>query len=226
LFFPVVNPFQAGSGNFSNDAFITKLNAAGSALVYSTYLGGDFSEDCSSIAVDTAGSAYVTGNTSSANFPTLAALQAERNPFSSDAFITKFAPSGSSLIFSTYLGGSGTDSGADIAVDSSLNAYIVGTTNSANFPTVNPIQAVSGGSSDVFVAKLGPAPDVAVTMSDSPDPVNFGSNVTYTIDVKNNGELAATGVTLIDTIPAGAAFVSANSTAGTCTGSCRKNNRQ
>lgn len=218
LFFPVVNAFQPLLSGFANDAFITKVNAAGSALVYSTYLGGDANEDCFAIAVDAAGSAYVTGNTSSLNFPTLGALQPERSGFSGDAFVTSLAPNGSSLNFSTYLGGINSDTGRGIAVDSSKNVYVVGVTVSTNFPTVNPLQPGPGGSTDVFVAKLSPAPEVEVTVTDSPDPVNFGSNLTYTITVRNNGEITATGVTLTDTLPTGAGLVSANSTAGTCSG--------
>jgi uncharacterized repeat protein (TIGR01451 family) len=217
LFFPVVNAFQPAT-TLSNDAFVAKVNAAGSALVYSTYLGGDLNEDCLGIAVDPAGHAYVTGRTSSLNFPTLAAMQATRAGSSSDAFITKLAPNGSSLIFSTYFGGTSNDNGLGIALDSSQNIYVVGFTNSLNFPTLSPLQATSGGSSDAFVAKLRPAADVEVTMSDSPDPVTFGNNLTYTITVKNNGEITATGVTLNDTLPAGASLVSANSTAGSCSG--------
>jgi uncharacterized repeat protein (TIGR01451 family) len=217
LFFPTVNAFQPVT-TLSNDAFVAKVNAAGSALVYSTYLGGDLNEDCLGIAVDPNGAAYVTGRTSSLNFPTVAAMQASRSGSSSDAFITKLAPSGSSLIFSTYFGGTSNDNGRGIALDSSQNIYIVGFTNSSNFPTLNPLQPTTGGSSDVFVAKLRPAADVEVTVNDSPDPVNFGSNLTYTITVKNNGDITATGVTLNDTLPAGASLVSANSTAGTCSG--------
>ena len=218
LFFPVVNAVQPNNGAFFNDAFITKVNAAGSALVYSTYLGGALNEECFGIAVDPAGHAYVTGRTSSTDFPTFAALQPERGGSSSDAFITKLAPNGSSFIFSTYLGGTNNDNGLGIALDSTQNNYVVGSTNSNNFPTLNALQPARAGSSDVFVAKLRPAADVEVTVNDSPDPVNFGSNLTYTITVRNNGEIAATGVTLTDTLPAGASLVSANSTAGTCSG--------
>jgi uncharacterized repeat protein (TIGR01451 family) len=216
-FFPVVNAFQPTT-TLSNDAFVAKVNAAGSALVYSTYLGGDFNEDCFGIAVDPTGSAYVVGRTSSVNFPTQAPIQPARGGSSSDAFITRLAPNGSSLIFSTYFGGTSNDNGLGIALDSSQNIYITGFTNSANFPTLSPLQPATGGSSDVFVAKLRPAADVEVIVNDSPDPVNFGSNLTYTITVRNNGEIPATGVTLTDTRPAGAPLMSANSTAGTCTG--------
>jgi uncharacterized repeat protein (TIGR01451 family) len=216
--FPLVNAFQSLIGGFFDDVFVTKVNAAGSALVYSTYIGGEGTDNCAAIAIDAAGSAYITGLTNSINFPTVAPLQATRNGMLSDAFITKLAPNGSSLIHSSYFGGTNHDFGRGIAIDSSQNIYVVGTTSSTEFPTVNPLQPGFGGGSDVFIAKLQPAPDVVVTMSDSPDPVNFGSNLTYTITVKNIGEVAATGVTLTDTLPAGATLVSANSTVGSCSG--------
>jgi uncharacterized repeat protein (TIGR01451 family) len=216
--FPTANAFKGTNTSFGNDAFVTKINTAGSSLVYSTYLGGDGDDDSLGIAVDAAGNAYVTGSTSSDNFPTLGALQLTRNGFNSDAFVTKLAPSGSALIFSTYLGGTGSDIGLGLALDSSQHTYIVGRTTSGNFPTVNPLQPGLGGNTDVFIAKLRPGPELEVTMTDSPDPVNFGSNLTYTINVKNNGEVAATGITLTDTLPAGAVRVSATSTAGVCTG--------
>ncbi len=216
--FPTLNAFQASINGFAFDGFVSKLNAAGSALVYSTYLGGDNTDGCFAIAVDAAGSAYVTGTTNSINFPTFGALQPEKNLFASDAFVTKLAPSGSSLIHSTYLGGSEFESGFGLALDSSQNIYIVGVTTSVDFPTVNPLQPSMAGDADVFIAKLQPAPEIELTITDSPDPVNFGSNLTYTITVKNSGEVAATGVTLTDTIPAGASLVSATSTAGVCTG--------
>jgi uncharacterized repeat protein (TIGR01451 family) len=218
--FPVVNAFQPAAPNlFIGDAFVAKVNAAGSALVYSTYLGGDGVDDGAGIAVDSSGSAYITGTTNSSDFPTLAPLQAGLNGFQSDAFIAKFAPNGSSLIYSTYLGGANSDSANGIAVDSSQNVYVAGDTSSTDFPTRNPLQPVIGGSFDAFVAKLRPAADVQITLTDTPDPVDFGSDLLYTIDVKNIGELPATGVVVTDTLPAGSTFVSLNATAGImCTG--------
>ena len=213
-----VNAFQPHNASLFTDAFVTKINPAGSALVYSTYLGGDNSDDCAGIAIDAAGSAYITGTTNSPDFPTLNPLQAALNGGFSDAFLTRLAPDGSSLINSTYFGGSNHDSGRGIVVDSSQAVFVIGTTSSSDFPTRSPLQPGFGGGSDVFIAKLRPAPDLVVTMSDSPDPLGFGGNLTYTITVKNVGELPATGVTLTDTLPAGATLVSANSTAGTCSG--------
>jgi hypothetical protein len=164
--FPTVSPLQAVPGG-SGDAFVAKLNAAGSALLYSTYLGGNFADSGSGIAVDSSGNAYVTGSTSSTNFPTANPLHAAPGG-SGDAFVAKLNATGSALMYSTYLGGSGIDQGSGIAVDSSGNAYITGSTDSRNFPTVNSIQAVFSGDTclntadsspcfDVFVAKLNAA---------------------------------------------------------------------
>jgi hypothetical protein len=150
--FPTASPLQSANGG-GGDAFVTKLNAAGNALVYSTYLGGSGADAANGIAVDSSGNAYVTGSTSSTNFPTNGPLQAANGGFS-DAFVTKLNAAGNALVYSTYLGGSGVDTAYGIAVDSSGNAYVAGVTNSANFPTANPLQPASGGDYDAFVTKL------------------------------------------------------------------------
>lgn len=159
------------------DAFVVKLNAQGTAMVYSTYLGSNKpagpasvvgAEDLGlSIAVDSAGSAYVTGRTSGRDFPTtpgaLKATRPDSGPvgsddpsiqFFSDAFVTKLNPTGAALVYSTYLGGRGDDSGNGIRVDAAGNAYVVGTTQSLDFPTTNPFQAGFNGDADAFVAKV------------------------------------------------------------------------
>jgi Bacterial Ig-like domain (group 3)/Beta-propeller repeat len=173
--FPVTpGAFQttcAGGGDFLNcwDAFVTEMNPSGSALVYSTYLGGSWDDWGYGIAIDSAGNTYVTGTTTSGNFPTLMPLQPSNGgPFESgDAFVAKLSPGGSALIYSTYLGGSGYDQGSGIALDSSGNAYVTGSTSSANFPTANPLQPFLGGGgqsgsdyaeTDAFVAKISAEP--------------------------------------------------------------------
>jgi len=153
--FPTVNPLQSALGG-DGDAFVTKLNAAGSALLYSTYLGGSFAEEIRGIALDSFGNATVTGFTNSTNFPTANAIQPALAG-GSDAFVTRLNASGSSLLYSTYLGGSGEEKGRGIAVDASGNAYVTGVTNSTNFPTVNAFQSANAGSSDTFVTKLNAA---------------------------------------------------------------------
>jgi hypothetical protein len=171
--FPTKNPLQPSNGGGANgyDAFVSKINAAGSELIYSTYLGGNEDDEGQGIAVDSAGNAYVTGTTSSANFPiTAGAFQTVCNggsncyPFG-DGFVAKLDPSGSSLVYSTYLGGSFEDFCTGIAVDTSGNAYIIGTTGSLDFPTKNALQPSSGGNGDSFVAKLNPAGSALVYSS-------------------------------------------------------------
>jgi hypothetical protein len=153
-----------GGGSYGSNAFVTKLNAAGSALVYSTYLGGSgLSGDYGfGIAVDAAGNAYVTGLTSSSNFPTTAGAVQTTFGGRGDAFVTKLDPTGSALVYSTYLGGSSVERGFGIAVDTLGNAYVTGYTSSTNFPTTaGAIQTTYGGSGefhagDAFVTKLNP----------------------------------------------------------------------
>jgi hypothetical protein len=155
--FPTANALQAANGGFQ-DVLITKINAAGTALVYSTYLGGSSSEQARAIAVDSAGNAYVTGFTGSSNFPTANALQAALSADTQDTFVTKLNAAGTALVYSTYLGGDGSsDFGEGITVDSAGNAYVTGSTNSTNWPTANAIQAGLAGASDVYLTKLNAA---------------------------------------------------------------------
>jgi hypothetical protein len=133
---------------------VTKLSPAGTALVYSTYLGGGFPDYAYGIALDSSRNAYVTGYTKSTNFPT-------KNPFlpahAFDAFVTKLSPTGSALVYSSYLGGSsGGGAAYGIAVDSARNAYVTGSTKSTNFPTKNPFQGANAGGYDAFVTKISP----------------------------------------------------------------------
>ena len=131
--FPTVNPIQGSYAGLA-DVFVTKLNPSGSALVYSTYLGGSGDDYGDGIAVDSSGSAYITGYTSSTNFPTANPIQGTHAGGYYDAFVTKLNPAGSALVYSTYLGGSSDDVGWNIAVDSSGSAYITGHTDPPTFP--------------------------------------------------------------------------------------------
>ncbi len=154
--FPTVNPLQVSNGG-SADAFVTKINNLGSTLLYSTYLGGSGADYALGIAVDSSGDAFVTGDTTSTDFPKANALQSG-NGGGQDAFVTKINSLGSTLLYSTYLGGSGIDQGNGIAVDSSGNAYVTGQTTSTKFPTANPLQASFGGDLwDAFVTKINAA---------------------------------------------------------------------
>ena len=154
--FPTVNPFQSDRGP-GQSAFVSKLNASGTALVYSTYLGGDSNTAAFGVAVDAQGEAIVTGQTTSDDFPTLNAVQPTYGGIQ-DGFVTKLSADGSSLVFSTYLGGSGGDDGTAVALDFAGNAYVTGGTNSLDFPTLNSIRVPSEAAlPDIFVAKLTPA---------------------------------------------------------------------
>jgi hypothetical protein len=150
--FPMANPYQS-SMRGSTDVFVTRLVASGSALSYSTYAGGSSYEGALGIAIDATGSAYVTGNTVSSDFPIA-------NPYQStlhggqDVFVTKLSPSGGALAYSTYIGGSGDDTGWAIAVDAAGSAYATGYTRSSNYPMVNAFQASPHGGTEGYVSKL------------------------------------------------------------------------
>jgi hypothetical protein len=150
--FPLVDQLYTDSAD--NDAFVTKINAAGTAVVYSTYLGGNGSDWAEDLAVDPAGNAYTTGRTGSADFPTTANAVQATSGGSTDAFMSKLAPDGATLLYSTFLGGVDVETGRSIAVDASGMAYVSGTTSGANFPVKNAYQATFGGEMDFFVAKL------------------------------------------------------------------------
>jgi RHS repeat-associated protein len=161
--FPTKNPLPKSGPKGSSDAFVAELNSAGSKLVYSTYLGGSLGDAATAIAVDSTGAAYVTGYTSSIDFPTMDPYQ-PTNGGSVDAFVSKLtysASAGLELAYSTYLGGSGTDVGEGIAVDSDGQAYVTGYTSSANFPRENAIEGTFQGNpvddTDAFVARLSPS---------------------------------------------------------------------
>jgi len=139
------------------DAFVAKLNQSGSALLYSTYLGGSGNDTATGIAVNAAGEAYVSGQTASGDFPVVSAFQTSRGG-SNDAFVAKLNAAGTGLVYSTYLGGSGPDQAAAIAVDSSGRACVTGAAGSVNFPvTSGTFRTVNAGGYDVFVSCLEPA---------------------------------------------------------------------
>ena len=184
-----------GAGAASN-AFITKLNPAGSALVYSTYLGGSGSDDGLAIALDTAANAYVTGLTTSSNFPTSSPVQPTLAG-GADAFVTKLNAAGSALLFSTYLGGTKDENAtkiAGIAVDtqSPPNIYVTGGTGSKDFPiTAGSVQPAYSSSGDVFVVKYSPqtlASQFTISVAAvSPTAISRGSTGTSTVTVTSTG---------------------------------------
>ncbi len=156
--FPTANPLQQSLGGLL-DAFIVRLRADGSALVYSTYFGGSNHDIGKALAIDpSSGDAIVTGATDSPNFPVANPFQPALGgctAFGCDAFMARVSVDGSALVYSTYLGGRGSDSGYDIAVDPGTGTvFVTGGTGSTDFPTVNPLQPKHGGSYDAFVARV------------------------------------------------------------------------
>jgi len=179
--FPTVNPIQGGlnlTSCFCDDVVVTKLSPDAMTVLYSTYLGGSVRDSGSSIALDANNNIYITGSTQSDDFPTQAAIQPNRAGVNqdSDLFVSKISADGSSLVYSTYLGGTRNDSGRRIAVDSTGNAYVAGTTISTDFPTTagayrdqyigEPRGCLSGLSTpidctDMFVTKFVPDGNLA-----------------------------------------------------------------
>jgi hypothetical protein len=168
--FPVLNPVQSTKGSATYaDAFVTKIKADGSGLVYSTYLGGSQTDEAYGVAVDDLGNAYITGMTQSTDFPLMNAYQPVYGGGRSDAFVTKLNAAGDELVYSTYLGGnddenylSGRGPYGDIAVDSIYNAYVTGYTCSPNFPTIGSFRNGKSGTCFAFVTHLNEAGNALV----------------------------------------------------------------
>ena len=193
-------PTTTGVLQGPSDAFVAKLDttdATGAAsLVYSTYLGGNSADQGGGIAVDGSGNAYVTGFTASSNFPTANPLDSSLGGVT-DAFVAKLNNTGSTLVYSTYLGGSGDDRGGGIAVDAGdgmgvFNAYVIGTTSSPNLPTVNFFQGDNAGNGDTFVAKINDVTldsiMVSIDIKPGSDPNCFNNNGNGVIPVAILGD--------------------------------------
>jgi len=148
----VVGPDTTFNG--SRDAFVAKVNSSGTALVYAGFLGGSGYDRGLGIAVDASGNAYVTGHTTSGDFPAVVGPDTSFNGGWEDAFVAKVNPSGTALIYAGFLGGSGYEEGCGIAVDSSGNAYVTGYTGSSDFPAVVGPDLSHNGEWDAFVAKV------------------------------------------------------------------------
>lgn len=196
-------------GSPCEDAFVVKLNSTGSALQYSTYLGGTSNDAGWGLTVDASGNAFVTGGTESSNFPRTAGAFQQNLSGTRDAFVAKLSSDGRSLIFATYLRGSEIDQGNGIAIDKFGNAYIAGNTASANFPTTaGVIQPAyqpgacgfpsSAPCNDVFIAKLNPAGSSLIYST-----LLGGSSgdVGYGIAVDDVGNVLATGLALSSNFP-------------------------
>lgn len=213
------------TGAICGDVTVTKFNPGLETLAYSTYLGGSLDEYPGiSMAVDSAGNAYVTGQTDSLNFPLVDAFQSTYGGGASDAFVTMVNSTGSAFTYSTYLGGNGQDFGYRTALDPSASVYLSGGTISTNFPVKSgefqtkcgTDGTCNGGLMDAWVAKVIMSADISVSMS-VPTTVLSGANLTYKLNVTNNGPDTATAVVATDVVPTGTTFYSVATTEGTCT---------
>jgi len=221
--FPVTTGvIQSANNNTTKhgNAFVTEVNPGGTALIYSTYLGGsgslNYGDNGSGIAVDASGNACVTGTAYSTDFPvTMGAYQTTNkgaNNQNQTAFVTKLNPAGTALAYSTYLGGSGSDNASGIALDSSGNAYVAGTTYSSDFPaTTGAFQTSRKGVTDAFVAELELSAETAsnsttTTVNASANPAVVNQSVIFTASVKSTASTArpsAGGTPIVTNTPTG-----------------------
>jgi hypothetical protein len=189
-----ITGFVSNSDNNSEDIFVSKLTPDGTSLVYDTYIGSSRQDRGYSIAIDNAGSAYITGMTTSEDFPGAG----NRGRTETDAVVVKLSPSGT-RVYSRYLGGSGFDRGFGIAVDSATNAYVVGQTDSTDFPKRDAVQEqFGGGGADAFFVKLEPdGSDVDVSTYLG----GRGDDRAFAVAVDSEGSASITGETSSGNFP-------------------------
>lgn len=201
--FPLQNSYR---GNLSGeeDAFVSKLNAAGTALVYSTYIGGTSCDYGKGIHVDSEGRAYLTGITYSNDFPTQNALF-EKNAGNSDAFIAKLDASGKNLIYSTFLGGSSDESGQSVTADQSGAVFVTGWTQSHDFPVQDALIGHLSGKRDAFVTKIDPFGSALLFSTYlGGDSLDFAKDIT----IGSSGTVWVTGYTGSSDFPVKNALIS------------------
>ncbi len=212
------NAFQKTFGGPSGgrDGFVAKLNSAGTALVYSTYLGGTDYDDIAGMAIDQYRQVYVTGYTQSQDFPLKAPLQARTSAYA-QFFVTTLSSTLNSIVYySTYFGtGSNRVGGGPmIAVDKALNVYLTGF--AGGIPITPGALTRPETSNNIFISKFVIMDDVTLGLSGTPSPVVHGSNLTYTIAVTSKGPDFGYNLRVADTLPAGTTFVSYGAGGGTC----------
>ncbi len=214
--FPIVGAYQSTYNTSAlRDGFIAKLNPDGSALLYSTYLGGSDDDIALKIAVDSASKMYVTGITVSTDFPTANAAQNSIIGIGWDIFVTALQANGTSLIYSTYLGGDRIDLLGDIAIDSGSNVYIGGYTDSLNFTVVNALQPTDGKANcpigditckDAIFAKFTPTGNLAYSSYFGGSDNDEASGIA----IDSSGNVYLTGVTWSTDFPLLNAYQTSN----------------
>jgi uncharacterized repeat protein (TIGR01451 family) len=222
---PNTDAYVARMSNPAKSTTGTPINVA---LTYFSYLGGGGNDSGASITVDTSSDALVTGSTSSKDFPVSlhpiqSTLNGTQNAFFARIDTTTVTGQNGVGSYVTYFGGNGTDNGTSIAIDTNLNTYFAGDTNSnaGSFQTANPVQSTLNGTRNAFVVKLGTATDLCITcVLPVLNPAGFasaGNTVTITFTVANEGPDVATGIVVSGSVPAGVTFNSATAGSGTCT---------
>ena len=220
--FPVFNALQATPGGQA-DAFFAKLNPAATALVYSSYFGGNDLETASG-TIDSQGNLYLSGYTASANFPVFNGFQ----PYfgNTDTYIAKIDSGGNTLLYSSYLGGSDSDFGGILTRDSSGNLWLAGSTFSQNFPVRNALQTLFGGGiTDAFLARITEtttappesAADLQVVLTSDQTTLHNGTEVHFTVTITNQGPASAEDAQVTQSLPSPLTFKSATPAQGTCT---------
>ena len=188
--------FGSIAGSVVNrDVFVSKIDPTGQSLLFSTYLGGQRDDVGNSIAIDDTGHAYITGRTTSNDFPVVSPVQGEKNGgvFDGEMFVSKLNPDGDVLSYSTYVGGEGDDSGVSIIVDPVGNAYVAGRTTSADFPTTDALQENFGRASDVVIVKIADVgqprlPDLSAVITKFKHKVKeSGDQLVVKLNVRNFG---------------------------------------
>jgi uncharacterized repeat protein (TIGR01451 family) len=209
-----------GDSTVCADGFVTALASNGKSLIYSTLLGGKHSDGVRSIAVNSGDIAFVTGHTTSTNFPTTSSAfkKSIGSELDTNAFVTAINANGQSLYYSTLLGGSKNTLGYAIALDSAWNAYLVGNTTDTDFPTAgNPYQDTLEGEGDGFLSKVVIAGDLRVTMTANKNGVAHNGYVTFYAHVTDLGPDTSNNVVFTDPIPSGWSYAGIYTTTTTCT---------
>jgi len=205
--FPTTSGAYRTTSDGQHDGFITKLDPTGSTLLYSTYLGGSGDDFVTGLALTASGEAVVVGYTTSLNFPVVSGAVQQTYAGNFDGFIARLNSSGTALSYGTYMGGTGNDTVNGVALDSGGNIYVTGQTQSADFPTLNPVQScISGGiNADAFVTKLSTAGSLVYSTCLG----GTGSDIGTAIAVDSLGNAYVAGATSSTDFPA---------TAGSCQG--------
>jgi hypothetical protein len=229
--FPTVNALQATRGAQNcgsppcSDAFVAKLNAAGNALVFSTYLGGDKEENVSltdfgtrsitvGIALDAARNVYVTGTSASTDFPTPGGAAATPAGLA-DIFVAKLNPAGSAVLYGTLLGGTGADYSGDIAVGAGGTVFITGSTLSSNFPVTSALYPTSGGATDAILARIDTTAAGAGSVAWATYLGGASTDKGFGVLVDGGGNVVACGVTQSLNFPTRNGFQTVNGGAAT-----------